>query len=127
MTVNPVDVTVEKYSHIDITGCGNPNYGGGIGCYYGKLSVTDHSDVTTNQNIGSAWGIFVKELFVDGTSKLISCRNTGNGLDVGGKGTIEGGAEISLDGKGKEVFRYIAAAIIGTAMLKSKQGNCIGL
>ena len=23
MTVNPVDVTVEKYSHIDITGCGN--------------------------------------------------------------------------------------------------------
>ena len=101
MTVNPVDVTVEKYSHIDITGCGNPNYGGGIGCYYGKLSVTDHSDVTTNQNIGSAWGIFVKELFVDGTSKLISCRNTGNGLDVGGKGTIEGGAEISLDGNGK--------------------------
>ena len=73
MTVNPVDVTVEKYSHIDITGCGNPNYGGGIGCYYGKLSVTDHSDVTTNQNIGSAWGIFVKELFVDGTSKLTSC------------------------------------------------------
>ena len=101
MTVNPVDVTVEQYSHIDITGCGNPNYGGGIGCYYGKLSVTDHSDVTTNQNIGSAWGIFVKELFVDGTSKLISCRNTGNGLDVGGKGTIEGGAEISLDGNGK--------------------------
>ena len=101
MTVNPVDVTVEQYSHIDITGCGNPNYGGGIGCYYGKLSVTDHSDVTTNQNIGSAWGIFVKELFVDGTSKLISCGNTGNGLDVGGKGTIEGGAEISLDGNGK--------------------------
>lgn len=101
MTVNPVDVTVEQYSHIDITGCGNPNYGGGIGCYYGKLSVTDHSDVTTNQNIGSAWGIFVKELFVDGTSKLTSCKNTGNGLDVGGKGTIEGGAEISLDGNGK--------------------------
>ena len=50
MTVNPVDVTVEKYSHIDITGCGNPNYGGGIGCYYGKLSVTDHSDVTTLSN-----------------------------------------------------------------------------
>ena len=24
---------------------------------------------------------------------------------------------------GKEVFRYIAAAIIGTAMLKSKQGQ----
>lgn len=101
MTVNPVDVTVEQYSHIDITGCGNPNYGGGIGCYFGKLSVTDHSDVTTNQNIGSAWGIFVKELFVDGTSKLTSCKNTGNGLNVGGKGTIEGGAEISLDGNGK--------------------------
>ena len=101
MTVNPVDVTVEKYSHIDITGCGNPNYGGGIGCYYGKLSVTDYSDVTTNQNIGSAWGIFVKELFVDGTSKLTSCKNTGNGLNVGGKGTIEGGAEISLDGNGE--------------------------
>lgn len=101
MTVNPVDVTVEQYSHIDITGCGNPNYGGGIGCYFGNLSVTDHSDVTTNQNIGSAWGIFVKELFVDGTSKLTSCKNTGNGLNVGGKGTIEGGAEISLDENGK--------------------------
>ena len=66
-----------------------------------SIKISDHSYVTTNQNIGSAWGIFVKELFVDGTSKLISCRNTGNGLDVGGKGTIEGGAEISLDGNGK--------------------------
>ena len=127
MTVNPVDVTVEKYSHIDITGCGNPNYGGGIGCYYGKLSVTDHSDVTTNQNIGSAWGIFVKELFVDGTSKLISCRNTGNGLDVGGKGTIEGGAEISLDGNGKRGLQVYSGSDYWYGDVEVKAGAIVSV
>lgn len=97
MTVNPVNVTVEQYSNIDITGSGNPEYGGGIGCYYGKLSITDHSHVTTNKNIGSGWGIFVKELYVDGTSELTSCENTGDGLCVGGTGVIEGDAVVNLD------------------------------
>ena len=100
MTINPIDVLVDN-STIDITDCGNQSYGGGIGCYYGKMTLTGNATVKTNKNRGSAWGIFVKELEMDGTSTLSSCDNKGDGIDIGGPGKIEKGATLTLDGNKK--------------------------
>ena len=100
MTINPIDVLVDN-STIDITDCGNQSYGGGIGCYYGKMTLTGNATVKTNKNRGSAWGIFVKELEMDGTSTLSSCNNEGDGIDIGGPGKIEKGATLTLDGNKK--------------------------
>ena len=100
MTINPIDVLVDN-STIDITDCGNQSYGGGIGCYYGKMTLTNNATVKTNNNRGGAWGIFVKELEMDGTSTLSSCNNEGDGIDIGGPGKIEKGAKLTLDGNKK--------------------------
>ena len=97
MTINPIDVSIDK-STINITNCGNSQYGGGIGCYYGKMTLTNNAIVETNDNRGSAWGIFVKELEMDGTSTLSSCGNEGDGIDIGGLGKIEKGAKLTLNG-----------------------------
>ena len=97
MTIDPIDVLVDS-STIDITNCGNQSYGGGIGCYSGKMTLTNNATVTTNNNRGGAWGIFVKELEMDGTSTLSSCNNKGDGIDIGGPGKIEKGAKLTLDG-----------------------------
>ena len=101
MTINPVDVKIDGYSKIDISKCGNENYGGGLGCYYGKLTISDHSNLNTSDNNGSGWGTFVKELSLDGTSTLISCENSGNGIDIGGAGKILAGATVTIEGNTK--------------------------
>ena len=100
MTINPIDVLVDN-STIDITNCGNKLYGGGIGCYYGKMTLTNNATVKTNNNRGGAWGIFVKELEMDGTSTLSSCNNEGDGIDIGGSSEIEKGAKLTLNGNKK--------------------------
>ncbi len=97
MTINPIDVFVDN-STIDITDCGNKLKGGGIGCYFGKMTLTSNATVKTNKNRGSAWGIFVKELEMDGTSTLSSCDNMGYGIDIGGLGKIDKGAKLTLNG-----------------------------
>ena len=97
MTINPIDLTIDGYSKIDISKCGNEKYGGGLGCYYGKLTISDHSSLYTNYNNGSAWGTFVKELSIDGTSDLSSCNNLGNGLNIGGKGEIVNGSTLIIE------------------------------
>ena len=101
MTINPIDLTIDGYSKIDISECGNEGYGGGLGCYYGKLTISDHSSLYTNYNNGSAWGTFVKELSIDGTSDLSSCNNLGNGLNIGGKGEIVNGSTLIIEGNQK--------------------------
>ena len=100
MTINPIDVLVDN-STIDITDCGNQSYGGGIGCYYGKMTLTNNATVKTNNNRGGAWGIFVKELEMDGTSTLSSCNNEGDGIDIGGSSNIKKGAKLTLNGNKK--------------------------
>ncbi|MDO5152577.1 MAG: VWA domain-containing protein [Eubacteriales bacterium] len=101
MTINPINLTVTGSSTLSLTGNGAATYGGGLGCYYGKLTVTNGSAVIANNNKGSSWGIFVKELEVDGTSKVEACGNTGNGITVGGKGTIAAGAAVKLNDNAK--------------------------
>ena len=100
MTINPIDVLVDN-STIDITDCGNQSYGGGIGCYYGKMTLTNNATVKTNNNRGGAWGIFVKDLEMDGTSTLSSCNNKGDGIDIGGSSNIKKGAKLTLNGNKK--------------------------
>lgn len=101
MTINPIDLTIDGYSKIDISECGNEGYGGGLGCYYGKLTISDHSNLNTSDNNGSGWGTFVKELSLDGTSTLISCENSGNGIDIGGAGKILAGATVTIEDNAK--------------------------
>ena len=97
MTINPTDLTVNGKSEIHVTNCGLSDGKGGIGCYYGKIDVSDHSVITSDQNVGKSWGIFAKELYVDGTSRVSACGNTGYGIEVGGKGIIENGAVLDVN------------------------------
>lgn len=97
MTINPIDVTIDGQSSICISDCGNSEYGGGLGCYYGKLTITNESTLNTSDNRGSAWGAFVKELDVDKSSILSSCRNAGWGIAIGGDALISSGATLTLD------------------------------
>ncbi len=101
MTVNPIDMLIDDHSVIDISNCGNSQFGGGgLGCYFGKLTIKNGSALNTNDNRGLywwGWGTFVKELEMDSTSTLSSCRNTGDGIDIGGKGIIPAGANVTLD------------------------------
>ena len=111
MTVNPIDMMIADHSVIDISNCGNSQFGGGgLGCYFGKLTIKNGSALNTNDNRGLywwGWGTFVKELEMDSTSTLSSCRNTGDGIDIGGKGIIPAGANVTLDeNKGNGLVSY---------------------
>ena len=111
MTVNPIDMLIDDHSVIDISNCGNSQFGGGgLGCYFGKLTIKNGSALNTNDNRGlywCGWGTFVKELEMDSTSTLSSCRNTGDGIDIGGKGIIPAGANVTLDeNKGNGLVSY---------------------
>ena len=111
MTVNPIDMLIDDHSVIDISNCGNSQFGGGgLGCYSGKLTIKNGSALNTNDNRGLywwGWGTFVKELKMDSTSTLSSCRNTGDGIDIGGKGIIPAGANVTLDeNKGNGLVSY---------------------
>ena len=111
MTVNPIDMLIADHSVIDISNCGNSQFGGGgLGCYDGKLTIKNGSALNTNDNRGLyywGWGTFVKELEMDSTSTLSSCRNTGDGIDIGGEGIIPAGANVTLDeNKGNGLVSY---------------------
>ena len=97
MTVNPTNIIVDGYSKLNISDCGKNGGRGGLGCYCGKLTVSNYSNANFDDNVGGSWGAFVMELDVDGTSTLSACRNTAHGLEVGGKGTIQTNATIKLD------------------------------
>ena len=97
MTINPIDLTVKNGSLLSLEKNGNEEYGGGLGCYYGKLIVEKGSTVSADNNSGSSWGIFVEDLYVDGTSTLSACNNVGTGLTVGGEGIIQKGATVRLN------------------------------
>lgn len=100
MLINPVNLFVQGYSSIESTNCGLNGGRSGIGCYYGKIEVTDHSSITADKNVGRSWGIFAKDLFVDGTSQVSACDNSSTGLCIAGKGTIEDGAELDVNNNG---------------------------
>ena len=82
ITANPANITVTDSSVLDVSNNNDGQYGeGGIGCYFGKLTVSEGSHVTANKN--SSWGfaIFVKDLEVDGNSEIDANNNGGFYLD----------------------------------------------
>lgn len=111
MTINPTDFTIDGGSAVTITDCGGDGTGkGGLGCYYGKTSVTNGSTLSVNDNGGKSWGIFTKDFEVDGTSKVEAKGNYGDGLTIGGKGAIADGATVKLVDNGRSGLRVYANA-----------------
>lgn len=105
MTVNPINILIDDNSKIDISKCGNKNYGGGLGCYYGKVTVSNSSALITDNNIGSGWGVFANGLKVDATSSLSACNNKGCGAALASKSKIESGATVTLNENEKDGLR----------------------
>ena len=97
MTVNPIDILIDGYSKIDISDCGNDTYGGGLGCYYGGVTISDHSSLITDNNRGSGWGVFANGMSIDSTSSLSACGNTGHGAVLAAKSNISSGATVTLN------------------------------
>ena len=105
MTVNPIDILIDDNSKIDISQCGNASYGGGLGCYYGSVMISNHSKLITDDNNGSGWGVFANGLKVDATSSLSACNNKGCGAALASKSKIESGATVTLNENEKDGLR----------------------
>ena len=105
MTVNPIDILIDDNSKIDISQCGNASYGGGLGCYYGSVTISNHSKLITDDNNGSGWGVFANGLKVDATSSLSACNNKGCGAALASKSKIESGATVTLNENEKDGLR----------------------
>ncbi len=101
MTVNPIDILIDDNSKIDISDCGNSKYGGGLGCYYGRVTVSNKSMLITDKNRGSEWGFFANGLTVDSTSRVSACNNSGHGAELGAKSKIDSGATVTLSNNAK--------------------------
>ena len=93
MTINPVDLDLTN-SHVYL----KHNAKGGLGCYYGKLTM-EGSTLTADEN-GNSWGLFVKQLDMDGSSTLNACNNGSNGIVIGGRGVIQKGAKLNCNSNG---------------------------
>lgn len=111
ITVNPMNITVTGNSVLDVNNNNDGWYGeGGLGCYYGKLTISDHSHVTAYKNTAWGFAIFVKDLEVDGTSEIDAVDNgsylisngglgwAGNGITIAGNGVLHNGATMSASG-----------------------------
>lgn len=115
ITANPVNITVKGSSTIKT--CDNntdeSDGKGGLGCYFGKLTVTDWSSVISTGNTGWGYGIFVGGLEVDGTSKVNASNNgslyhydpdnqyadfwDGTGLAISGDAVLHSGATVTAN------------------------------
>ena len=112
LTVNPMNITVTGNSLLNVNNNNDDWYGeGGLGCYYGKLTILDHSHVTAYKNTAWGFAIFVKDLEVDGTSEIDAVDNgsywiypsggltwAGNGISIAGNGVLHNGAKMSASG-----------------------------
>lgn len=91
ITANPVDVEVTNNSEINVNRNGDATdpyaHQGGIGCYYGTMTISDNSRVISENN-GSTFGIFVHNLDVDGTSKIESRYDTIYGIAFNGNAVL---------------------------------------
>lgn len=102
ITANPVNVKVMNYSEINVNGNGDAtgdpyNYQGGIGSYYGTMTISGHSRVISENN-ASMFGIFVHNLDVDGTSEIESRYDTIYGIAFNGNAVLQSGAKMTSVG-----------------------------
>jgi len=105
MTVNPTDVKIDGSSTIDISKCGKNGGRGGLGCYYGTITISNDSSLVVDNNLGShaknTWGIFADGLSVDSTSSLSACNNTSYGVQLGSTSNIASGAKVTISNNDK--------------------------
>ena len=133
ITANPVNITVKGSSTIKT--CDNntdeSDGKGGLGCYFGKLTVADSSSVVSTGNTAWGFGIFVQDLDVDGTSKIVASNNgsfyhygepwnfdnwDGTGLAIAGTAVLHSGAEVTANdnwGVGVRVYRDVGQGFMG--------------
>lgn len=116
ITANPVNITVKGNSKIDVNHNNDGWAGyGGLGCYYGTLTVSDHSLVTASDNTAWLFAVFVHGLDIDGTSKVNVTDNGdniygGTGIAISGEGILHSGAELTSsgnEGPGVQVYAYL--------------------
>lgn len=133
ITANPVNITVTGSSTIK-TYDNNTNESdgeGGLGCYFGKLTVADNSSVVSTGNTAWGFGIFVQDLDVDGTSKIVASNNgsfyhygapynfdnwDGTGLAIAGTAVLHSGAIVTANdnwGVGVRVYRAVDQGFMG--------------
>ena len=105
LTINPMNVTIDGYSEIDVSECGGNGGKGGIGCYYGTFTISDHSVLNVNDNEGRSWGIFANGLSIDSTSSMSASRNASHGAVLAAKSTIAAGAKVTLSGNKRAGLR----------------------
>lgn len=99
ITANPANINVTGSSVLTIRDNNTPyTYGtGGLGCYFGKLTVADSSSVVSTGNTGWGYGIFVGGLEVDGTSN-VDVSNNGSICNVGTTSTYWDGNGLAISG-----------------------------
>ena len=99
ITANPANINVTGGSVLTICDNNTPyTYGtGGLGCYFGKLTVAGGSSVVSTGNTGWGYGIFVGGLEVDGDSN-VDVSNNGSICNVGTTSTYWDGTGLAISG-----------------------------
>ncbi|WP_294724456.1 hypothetical protein [uncultured Gemmiger sp.] len=104
ITANPVNITVTKSSVIDVNN-NNPGNGagkGGLGCYFGSLTVSENSSVKAHNNTAMQFAIYVHGFDVDGSSEIEAIDNGlpvgGYGIATDGRSVLRSGAKLTAEG-----------------------------
>lgn len=104
ITANPVNITVTKSSVIDVNN-NNPGNGagkGGLGCYFGSLTVSESSSVKAYNNTAKQFAIYVHGFDVDGSSEIEAIDNGllggGYGIATDGPSVLHSGAKLTAEG-----------------------------
>ena len=97
LMLDPINITLNS-SEVEVTDNAKNEYGFGLACYDGKVTLKS-STITATGNGGdsSSFGVFAGKLDVDGSSTLNASDNGGSGLGVGGKSWIRSGANVICD------------------------------
>ena len=137
ITANPVNVNVTINSKINVCQNGdarNPYaHKGGIGCYYGTMTISDTSRVISENN-GSTFGIFVHNLKVDGTSEIKSQYDTIYGIAFNGDAVLQSGAQsgakmtsVGHCGPGIALYDGTASLTVHEKAILSSSNTAVGL
>ena len=141
ITANPVNVNVTINSKINVYQNGDArkpeDHQGGIGCYYGTMTISKQSSVISEDN-GAWFGIFVHNLDVDGTSEIKSQYDTIYGIAFNGDAVLQSGAQsgakmtsVGHFGPGIALYNYNGSkgslTVHEKAILSSSSNHNVGL
>ena len=133
ITANPVNVNVTNNSKINVCQNGDARkpdaHQGGIGCYYGTMTISDTSRVISENN-GSTFGIFVHNLNVDGTSEIKSQYDTIYGIAFDGDAVLQSGAKMTSVGHcgpGIALYYGTASLTVHENAVLSSSNTAVGL